>query len=49
LLEKSYIISTINPFFGDKKIENSKKQKLYFQNFAIPNYFLSSFEKNIFS
>ena len=39
LLEKSYLIFKLNPFFTDKKQEYSKKQKIYFNNFWIINYF----------
>lgn len=48
LLEKSYLIFTINPFFTNKKAEYSKKQKIYFNNFWIVNYFTWSLNlKNI--
>jgi predicted AAA+ superfamily ATPase len=33
LLEKSYLIFMLNPFYTDKKLEYSKKQKIYFNNF----------------
>jgi len=33
LLEKSYLIFKLNPFYTDKKLEYSKKQKIYFNNF----------------
>jgi predicted AAA+ superfamily ATPase len=48
LLEKSYLIFTINPFFTNKKAEYSKKQKIYFNNFWIVNYFTWNLDlKNI--
>lgn len=49
LLEKSYLIFTISPFYKDKKKEYSKKQKIYFNNFWFINYFLNNLEikKNI--
>lgn len=48
LLEKSYLIFTISPFFTDKKNEYSKKQKIYFNNFWVVNYFTWNLElKNI--
>ncbi len=39
LLEKSYLIFKLDPFFTDKKLEYSKKQKIYFNNFWTINYF----------
>ena len=39
LLEKSYLIFKLNPFYTDKKLEYSKKQKIYFNNFWTINYF----------
>ncbi len=39
LLEKSYLIFMLNPFYTDKKLEYSKKQKIYFNNFWTINYF----------
>lgn len=37
-LEKSYLIFKLDPFYTDKKVEYSKKQKLYFNNFWVSNY-----------
>jgi len=49
LLEKSHIIFTLKPFHTDKSIESSKKQKIYFNNFWIINYFSWNLElKNTF-
>ena len=39
LLEKSYLIFRLNPFFTNKKEEYSQKQKIYFNNFGTINYF----------
>ncbi len=44
LLEKSYLIFTLSPFYTDKKKEHSKKQKIYFNSFGFINYFSKKLE-----
>lgn len=43
-LEKSYLIFKLHPFFSDKSLEYSRKQKLYFNNFWISNYMNGNLE-----
>ena len=48
LLEASYLISFLPPFFTDKKKELSSKQKVYVNDFGVVNYFLQTFNLKSF-
>jgi predicted AAA+ superfamily ATPase len=43
-LERIQLVFLLNPFFTDKKIEISSKQKIYINDFGIYNFLVNNFD-----